>query len=127
MDAMNRALWLPGLAMLLVFALAGLAGAVDTDGDGVDDANDLCPGSDPNVELVDPCGCPLPPACGDPWHPLPGADIDGDCYVDANDVVVMTQQWLDCTHPLDATCTQLHPSPEEMYPDLMGHKLSYQG
>lgn len=115
----NRRLRLVGLTFGLMVGLAGLAAAVDTDGDGVDDANDLCPGSDANTALIDQQGCPLAPACADPWHPVPGADIDADCYVDANDLVILADQWLRCTDPLGPDCLQLQLSPEQMYPDLM--------
>ena len=91
----------------------------DSDVDGVPDVIDLCPDSDPNVALIDDDGCPLPPACGDPWHQPPGADIDADCYVDANDVIALAQEWLDCTDPLGESCVQLQPSPDQMYPEMM--------
>jgi hypothetical protein len=74
---------------------------------------------DPNFELVDLYGCPIWPACDDPWRPSPAGDIDVDCYVAEGDVIAMGSQWLQCTNPLDAGCVQLQPSPEELYPDLM--------
>jgi hypothetical protein len=39
------------LALLTSFALAGQPTAMDTDGDGVDDLFDVCPGSDDTVDL----------------------------------------------------------------------------
>ena len=92
---------------------------VDSDGDGVPDSIDQCPDSDPNTQVVGPDGCPIAPACGDALHPNPSADMDGDCYVNENELVKMAEQWLDCVDPLNAECMQLQPAPDELYPDLM--------
>jgi OOP family OmpA-OmpF porin len=57
------------------FAFLGnaAAAAIDSDGDGVIDASDLCPGTAPGT-AVDSSGCPL------------SVDSDGDGVVDASDV-----------------------------------------
>ncbi len=54
----------------------GPAPAVDSDGDGVQDAADNCPGTPPG-QAVDAQGCPLPPP--------PPPDADGDGVPDAID------------------------------------------
>jgi hypothetical protein len=43
------------------------------------------------------------PVCGDPNHPLPPGDLNGDCYVNFFDFAVMAQNWLGCTSP-DPNC-----------------------
>ena len=73
----------------------------DSDGDGIVDAYDLCPGTPPGT-WVDPCGCPIPDTDGDgvfdPCDDCPGTppatqvndrgcpDADGDGVQDADDL-----------------------------------------
>jgi len=62
-----------------VFLTAKAAGPKDTDGDGVYDHLDRCPGTPPGT-LVDAVGCPLPPA-----KPAAPMDSDGDGVLDDDD------------------------------------------
>ena len=55
-----------------------------------------------------------PSGCGAPGMPYPAGDISGpdgvpDCYVDVYDLVAMARQWMDCTMPGTAGCTQFDP------------------
>ena len=50
--------WLVGLGIVLMLGLAGVAEAQDSDGDGVLDVDDLCPGTEPNT-AVDSSGCSM--------------------------------------------------------------------
>lgn len=61
-----------------VFLTAKAAGPRDTDGDGVYDNRDRCPGT-PRGTLVDALGCPLPA------KPAAPADSDGDGVYDDKD------------------------------------------
>lgn len=54
------------------------------------------------------------PMCGDPEHPIPVGDFDGDCYVDGNDVVAMAWKWLECTDPVSG-CIQWEAPEEVLY------------
>ena len=31
-------------------------------------------------------------------------DINNDCYVDMKDLVILTENWITCNHPMDASC-----------------------
>ena len=55
------------------------------------------------------------PICGDPCHPEPPGDVNGDCFVNGNDVVDMAEQWLDCTDPQGEGCVQVETPDEVMY------------
>ncbi|MBA7618995.1 hypothetical protein ES703_26327 [subsurface metagenome] len=39
------------------------------------------------------------PQCGDPNHPYPVGDLNGDCRVDFLDLALLTLHWLECTAP----------------------------
>ena len=56
MDRTSKKLLLVGLGVLLMLGLVGLASAIDSDGDGVDDASDLCLGT-PQGHAADANGC----------------------------------------------------------------------
>ncbi|MBN8430392.1 thrombospondin type 3 repeat-containing protein [Microbulbifer salipaludis] len=93
------------------FTLA--AGTTDSDGDGIDDSADQCPGTAQGV-AVDSSGCAIPPADSDgdgvadssdqcpgtaqgvavdaTGCPLPPSDSDGDGVADTNDLCPNTPQ-----------------------------------
>jgi len=39
------------------------------------------------------------PQCGDPNHPYPVGDLNGDCHVDLLDLAILALHWLECTAP----------------------------
>ena len=55
------------------------------------------------------------PACGDPCYPPPPADVNGDCFVNEDDVLDMVGMWLGCTDPQGQGCVQLQSPDEVMY------------
>jgi len=69
----------------------------DSDNDGLGDACDN--DTDPDAKEPDT-------ACGDPQHPSPLADLDGDCAVRLSDVAIMASQWqVDCLeNPANPVC-----------------------
>ena len=69
----------------------------DVDNDGLGDACDT--DTDAEAEESDP-------ACGDPQHPSPRADLNGDCVVNLFDIRIIGQEWLvDClNNPQDPIC-----------------------
>ncbi len=51
-----------------------------------------------------------PEVCGDPLTGM-GEDLNGDCYVNLEDLAVLASQWLDCTVPGQAGCVWSFDSP----------------
>jgi hypothetical protein len=39
------------------------------------------------------------PTCGDANHPYPLGDFNSDCHVNADDLLIFVEHWLDCTAP----------------------------
>ena len=75
---------------LVLCATAAPVWAVDTDGDGVDDAIDVCNNTPPGIP-VDAEGRPL-------------GDIDGDCDTDMDDFTLFQQSMTGPLDPIGACC-----------------------
>ena len=43
---------------------------------------------------------PMLACCGDPEHPYPVGDLNGDCRVDLLDLAILSSHWLECTQPV---------------------------
>ena len=84
----NLKLRWPGLGLVLVLGLTGLAAGQDGDGDTY-------------VHMW------APPFCGDPLHQPPAGDVNRDCYVNGDDLVAMAEQWLERADPCGPYCQNL--------------------
>ena len=60
-------------------------------------------------------------SCGDHYTPYLEGDYNKDCQVDTNDLVLMAQDWLNCTDPEDGNCTDagVKPIATEDFPPIM--------
>ncbi|MHC4745499.1 MAG: hypothetical protein ACYS8Z_26595, partial [Planctomycetota bacterium] len=56
---------------------------------------------DDSIIIYDPSGIGATDEafCGDSKHPIPPADLDGNCIVDGRDLALFADEWLKCTKP----------------------------
>lgn len=84
----------------LVMLALDESGEPDPDGQNLFYAKEDNP--DNNIIILDKAaiGALLPAQCGDINHPIPAADLDGNCIVDARDLALFADEWLKCTAPI---------------------------
>ena len=131
MKRTSKNLVLVGLVAAVLLGWAGLAWGQDSDGDGVPDASDLCPGTDP-CTAVDATGCSMELAY---THSVAvvaegvwsiGVDANGDLLAasygggDPNPIPVNKYEGLTLTHldTFDVTAPKT-PGAAAVYPDAL--------